>query len=171
MKKVSFLFLMLACVMLNSCNYFEFDNSHPYDQFSGSDHDYLLDAYEQEGKITKFINQNNEIIEIQNVYHHTFKEFDNALFPTVSNSRYYDELWIQLLLLDANTTCQFLDIRITKTSNGELFHRVTVPRYDGGSCTGTIFQFSTPEVTEYPKTQMTINNTTYEEVLVEGKGI
>ena len=166
MKKfrLTYYLFLISLTLFCSCETNIFGESE-YHKFSNLDYQYIPEVYKQTDKIIEFINQNNETVQLKNFSYRIVKESYGGLLSE-GESFYYDKLWIQLILVDAYSNCQNLDISISKSEKGDLFHRVTIPKFTGTSCGGTVFQFRSPETTEYSKVDLTINNQVYNDVLV-----
>lgn len=156
--------LLVTSFFFSSCfNDYEIFKSKHY-KFSNLDYEYFPEVYKEKGKITEFVNQNNEIVTIKNDSYRIEEEVYE--WTLMSNGGIHDELRIKLELIDANLNCKYLDIRIEKTKNNSLFHRIAIPSMNGSSCRDLVFVFDTPEITQYDKIEMTINNRLYKNVLV-----
>ena len=95
------LFLLILLFSLFSCSS-DLDENYPYNKFSNSDFDYIPTFYEEIGKIIKFKNQYNEEVKMETSLYSIQKKFYNGL-NFVGNTapfKYYDELYINLLLID-----------------------------------------------------------------------
>ena len=166
MKKLLFLFAFTSI----SCS-LNLDENYPYDKFSNSDFDYIPTFYREKGKIIRFKNQYDEEVRFETSIYSIDKKFYSGLnfVGNTAPSKYYDELYINILLLDMEIEgepdyyCQNIEITVTKKYNGDLLHQVTIPTYDNTFCTYENRQFDTPEINIE---EMEINNRIYEKVIV-----
>jgi len=161
-------FISLFVITLFSCS-LNLDEDYPYDKFSNFDFDYIPTFYREIGKIIKFKNQYDEEIRFETSIYSIERKFYNGLnfVGNTAPSKYYDELYINILLLDMEIEgkpdyyCQDIDITITKKYNGELLHNVSIPTYDA-FCTYENRQFETPQINVE---EMEINNKIYDKVI------
>jgi len=146
------------------------EEDYPYHKFSISDFDYIPTFYNEIGKITTFRNQYNEDVRFETSLYRIEKKFSNS-FNFVGNtgrSSYYDELYINILLLDMeidefqNYYCQDIEIKITKKYNGDLLHILSFPNYDG-FCFGFVKIFETPQRNTE---EVIINDKAYKKVII-----
>ncbi len=167
MKSIIFFFAL--SVVLISC---QTSDNEPYQNFSDSDYQFIPENYQEIGEIITFRNEQNEEVQIKTTFYNLNKEFESGYGfgqPTISDSYYYDDLWITIELLNVDTTnqeisyCNSIKIHIYKTGDGRLSTKLQIPFYDEPFCIGTGFS----EFSPYENLiQMEITNVSYSKVKI-----
>ena len=96
-------------ISIYSCeNGFNILGSNEHYKFSNSDQIYLLKKYNKIGEIKQFRNQDNDIVNIKIEDYGIEKEGQATPY-------YYDNLYIQLKLIDSYSNCNSINISVSKT--------------------------------------------------------
>lgn len=157
--------LSIAIISLFSC---QPEDNEQYLHFNNEDYAFIPQEYKEIGKKFIFKNAQNEEVTIQPLYYTLKKKYESGYGWGQSNqteSYYYDDLWIELKLLNVEIPdeqyCNRVNIHISNTFYKDLHVEVTVPYYDGQFCKPNGFKQFQP-FTEL--TQMVINGKTYSSV-------
>ena len=159
-KQKHYLLFILMIVSIYSCeNIFDTLGSNEHYKFSNSDQSYLLKKYNKVNEIKKFINQNNDIVNMKIEQYRIEKEGQATPY-------YYDNLFIQLKLIDSYSHCNTINISISKNKDGKLGNKIGIPSGRANSCRGISYQYKIPEPIEYDMIGINIGNKKYTNVLV-----
>ncbi|MCB0458636.1 MAG: hypothetical protein R2821_01465 [Flavobacteriaceae bacterium] len=139
----------LATFILYSCSIdFDWSDNVSYYKFTKSDYKYIPTVYKNEGKIFTYRNKDGDEVKIKSLYY-TFlqKEYESGYGfgqPGIGDSFYYDELWIELELINFSIECNKIYIHIRKTFEKNLSTIISIPEYDGFFCLSGGFNFTSP---------------------------
>jgi hypothetical protein len=119
-------------------------DKYPYYNFSNSDYEFIPEEYQETGKIFRFKNQQDEVVEIAPLFYNLKKEFAGASFgqPNFTDYFYYDNLHIEIGLLDVaipnkpEEYCSRIFMHFQKRRDGNLLIEARVPGYVDSSCSG-----------------------------------
>lgn len=145
-------------------------DSEAYYNFNSLDYEFIPEQYQEIGKTFIFKNAQNEEVRIKPLFYTLNKNFESGYGfgqPTQTESYYYDDLWIQIELVDVEipieSYCDRIVIRINKSPYKGLFVDLEIPTYNELGCyTGGLSEFFPFE----GLTQMVINNKTYSKVKI-----
>src|SRR5690606_24230386 len=162
MKRLIIILIFFSLIV--SCQPSE---SEPYYNFSNLDYEFIPEQYQEIGRTFIFKNAQNEEVKIKPLFYTLNKEFESGYGfgqPTQTESYYYDDLWIEIDLLNVEIPdepdgyCERIYIHINKSPYKGLFVDLQIPSYNEPFCSGGGFnEFSPFE----GLTQMIINNKTY----------
>lgn len=162
------IFFSMLVIILFSC---QPSDSESYYNFKKSDYEFIPEQYKEIGKEIKFKNAQNEEVRIKPLYYTQKKEFESGhgFGQPKSESYNYDDLWIEIDLLDMEVTnapegyCKRIYIHINKAPYKGLSVDLQIPAYINTFCNGGGFQEFSPFT---GLTQMVINNETYSKVKI-----
>ncbi len=161
------IFFSIAFILLVSC---QPSDSEPYYNFTNSDYQFIPEPYQVIGKTFIFKNAQNEEVKIKPLFYTLNKEFESGYGfgqPTRTESYYYDDLWIEIDLLNIEIPnepdgyCERIYIHINKSPYKGLFVDLQIPSYNEPFCSGVGFKEFSPFE---GLTQMIVNNKTYSKV-------
>ncbi|WP_271424622.1 hypothetical protein [Aequorivita sinensis] len=163
------IFFSIAFIFLVSC---QPSDSEPYYNFTNSDYQFIPEQYQEIGGTFIFKNAQNEEVKIKPLFYTLNKKFESGYGfgqPTRTESYYYDDLWIEIDLLNIEIPdqpegyCERIYIHINKSPYKGLFIDLQIPTYNEPFCGGGGFwEFSPFE----NLTEMVINNKTYTKVKI-----
>ena len=127
-------------------------DSEPYYSFIETDFEFIPDNYQETGTILTFKNSMNDEIKMEVLFYIESKEYESGYGigqPVQSESYYYDNLWIEIKLLDffidgqTDNFCNSIYLHITKNPNGLMTH-LEIPIYEQPLCLVGGFQEYSP---------------------------
>ncbi len=163
------IFFSIAFIFLVSC---QPSDSEPYYNFTNSDYQFIPEQYQEIGRTFIFKNAQNEEVKIKPLFYTLNKKFESGYGfgqPTRTESYYYDDLWIEIDLLNIEIPdqpegyCERIYIHINKSPYKGLFIDLQIPTYNEPFCGGGGFREFSPFEN---LTEMVINNKTYTKVKI-----
>lgn len=132
--------------------YCEPADSEPYYKFNTSDYDFIAENYQDTDKVHVFTNDNEEEVHLKVAFYELSKEYESGYIfgqPNRTDSYFYDQLWIEIELLDFNVdglpdgSCDRIQLHIFKTPDG-LRTELDIPAYESPLCLQGGFKETSP---------------------------
>jgi hypothetical protein len=167
MKRLIIISIIFALIV--SCHP---SDSETYYNFSKPDYQLIPEQYQEIGKTLVFKNAQNEEVKIKPLFYTLNKEFESGYGfgqPTQTESYYYDDLWIEIDLLNIEIPdepdgyCERIHIHINKSPYKGLFVDLQIPTFNEPFCSAGGFQEFSPFE---GLTQMIIKDKTYSKVKI-----